>query len=60
MLLISELNPWLRKGRGIPVFGSMDVTTPIFINVWNANIAPIPEAISVPILSGAFAAVDRQ
>ena len=39
------------NGKGNPVFGSMDVATPILINDWMLTSAAIPVAIYIPFLS---------
>lgn len=43
-----ELSPLLINGSGSPVFGNINVTTEIFVNTWNMNIAATPAAISFP------------
>jgi len=57
--LISELNPELRKGSGIPVFGKIEVATPMFTKTWNINIEAMPTEINMPNRSGAFFAVSK-
>lgn len=58
ILLTRELSPELKNGSGIPVLGNIAVTTPILTKIWNANMEAMPTAISMPILSGAFLAVE--
>ena len=59
MLLISELSPGLGREEDsrIRQYGCNHA---YIYKCLECKHRPIPEAISVPILSGAFAAVDRQ
>ncbi len=48
-LLIIEDNPLLKNGSGSPVFGRIDVATPMLKKIWKQNMEPIPIAIIIPI-----------